>query len=117
MQKNICPIFAQVFGQSMTNSFRCVIFSFGDSFMRHDKIKRLRDDTELIRSDLEHLERNIATLNDDYERENELRHLARLIYAGKIVEKAGLLYSFNEQILCLFLAQNQTSLQKPSKMV
>ena len=83
--------------------------------MRHDKIKRLRDDAELIRSELEQLERNIAFLNDDYERENELRHLARLIYAGKIVEKAGLLYSFNEQTLCQFLAQNKTALQTSPK--
>ena len=81
--------------------------------MRHEKIKRLRDEAKIIRYDLEHLERNIASLNADSQRENELQHLARLIYAGKIVEKAGLLYSFNEHSLILFLAQNKTALKKP----
>lgn len=81
--------------------------------MRHETIKRLRDDSTLICSELENVERNIAALNANTERENELRHFARLIYAGKIVEKAGLLYSFNEHSLLLFLAQNKTALQKP----
>lgn len=43
---------------------------------------------------------------------DELRHLARLIYVGQLVERVGLLYSFNEQSLCQFLSANKKVLQK-----
>jgi hypothetical protein len=85
--------------------------------LRHDKLKQLRDEAKLISSELENVEHNIATINTDYEREKELKHLARLLYAGKIVEKAGLLYSFNEQTLLLFLADNKHTIQQPTKML
>lgn len=81
--------------------------------MRQDKLKHLRDEAKLICSELENVEHNIAAIYAESDKENELKHLARLIYAGKIVEKAGLLYSFNEQALCLFLATNKSKLEKP----
>lgn len=42
-----------------------------------------------------------------------MKHLARLIYAGQVVEKVGLLYSFNEQALCEILTANKSKLEKP----
>ena len=52
-------------------------------------------------------------LDDDSNTDKELRHLARLLYVGQLVEKAGLLYSLNEQAFCQFLSDNKLSLQKP----
>ena len=42
-----------------------------------------------------------------------MKHLARLIYAGQVVEKVGLLYSFNEQALYEILTANKSKLEKP----
>lgn len=42
-----------------------------------------------------------------------MKHLARLIYAGQVVEKVGLLYSFNEQALYEILTANKNNLEKP----
>ena len=81
--------------------------------MRHDKLKQLKDKANLIHSELQILERNIAAINSDSEREKELKLLALLLFAGKIIEKARLLYSFNEQTLLLFLADNKHKLQTP----
>ena len=81
--------------------------------MRQEHLKRLKNEAKLLNSELENLEQAIAALNADSEKEKDLKHLARLIYAGKVVEKAGLLYSFNSQTLCQFLATNKTTLQKP----
>ena len=85
--------------------------------MRHDKLKHRRDETNPIRSELQILEQDIAALHANSEKEKELKHLARLLYAGKIVEKAGLLYYFNEQSLLLFLADNKHTIQQPTKML
>jgi len=62
---------------------------------------------------LELIEQQIQALEDDYNTDKDLRHLARLLYAGQLVERAGLLYSLNEQTFCHFLANNKRSLQKP----
>jgi len=83
--------------------------------MHEEQIKRLESATdELIRS-LEKVEQEIDELGGDLEREKQLRHVARLIYAGQLVEQVGLLYSFNEQSFCQFLAANKNTLQKPPK--
>jgi hypothetical protein len=42
----------------------------------------------------------------------ELKHLSRLLYAGEVVEKTGLLYDFNAQSLCQFLTTNKNKLEK-----
>ena len=81
--------------------------------MRQENIKRLKNEAKILNSELENVEQTIEALNADSEREKDLKHLARLIYAGKVVEKAGLLYSFNSQVLCQFLATNKITLQKP----
>lgn len=83
--------------------------------MHEEQIKRLEAATdELIRS-LEKVEQEIDELEGDLDRDKQLKHLARLIYAGHLVEQVGLLYSLNEQSFCQFLAANKEALQKPPK--
>ncbi|MBO4405606.1 MAG: hypothetical protein J5821_02645 [Alphaproteobacteria bacterium] len=62
---------------------------------------------------LENVEKRIKALGEESDDEKELRYLARLLYAGKIIEKVGLLYSFNELSLTQFLSENKSKLQKP----
>ena len=62
---------------------------------------------------MEDVEKRIKALGEDSNNEKEMRYLARLLYAGKILEKVGLLYSFNEQSLAQFLSENKSKLQKP----
>ena len=69
---------------------------------------------ELIRS-LKKVEQEIGELGSNLDREKQLRHSARLIYAGQVVEQIGLLYSFDEQSFCQFLSANKDALQKPPK--
>ena len=62
---------------------------------------------------LENVECQIEQIGNDSTKEIEMKHLARLIFAGKIIEKSGLLYTFNEQSLYEFLTANKNKLQKP----
>lgn len=55
----------------------------------------------------------MQALDDEYHADKELRYLTRLLYAGQLVEQAGLLYSLNEQAFCQFLSDNKHALQKP----
>ena len=64
-------------------------------------------------SSLENVECQIERIGNDSKKEREMKHLARLIFAGKIIEKSGLLYTFNEQSLYEFLTANRNKLQKP----
>ena len=81
--------------------------------MRKNQIEKLRSDSKNLLPSFEQLERQIKAFEDDFNTDKELRHLARLLYAGQLVEQAGLLYSLNEQAFCQFLADNEHSLQKP----
>ena len=81
--------------------------------MRLKQIEKLRSDSKRLVPSLKQLERQIHALDDDSNADKELRHLARLLYVGQLVEKAGLLYSLNEQAFCHFLSDNKLSLQKP----
>lgn len=81
--------------------------------MRKKRFELLDSEFDILGASLENVERQIEILKGDSNDEKEMRHLARLLYAGKIIEKVGLLYSFNEQTLCQFLAANKTKLQKP----
>ena len=81
--------------------------------MRHSQIEKLRSDSKRLLPSLEQIERQIQALDDDSNADKELRHLARLLYVGQLVEKVGLLYSLNEQTFCHFLSDNKLSLQKP----
>ena len=54
----------------------------------------------------------MSRLEKESESEKEMWRLARLIFAGKIVEKVGLLYTFNEQTLFEFLKANKNKLEK-----
>ena len=81
--------------------------------MRHSQIENLRAYSSNLIPSLEPLEMQMQLLNALSDSDKQLRHLARLLYAGQLVERAGLLYSLNEQIFCYFLSDNKHALQKP----
>ena len=81
--------------------------------MRKNQIEKLRSDSNHLLPSLEKIERQIQALDDDSNTDKELRHLARLLYTGQLVERVGLLYSLNEQAFCHFLSDNKLSLQEP----
>jgi len=81
--------------------------------LRQKQIKTLRANSNRLLPSLEQIEQQIQALEDDSNTDKELRHLARLLYVGQLVEKVGLLYSLNEQTFCHFLANNKHALQKP----
>ena len=81
--------------------------------MRQNQIEILRANSNRLLPSLEQIERQIQALDDDSNFDKELRHLARLLYVGQLVEHVGLLYSLNEQSFCQFLTNNKNALQKP----
>ena len=81
--------------------------------MRKNQVEKLRTESKHLLPSLEQIERQIQALDDDSNTDKDLRHLARLLYAGQLVERAGLLYSLNEQAFCQFLSDNKHALQKP----
>ena len=81
--------------------------------MRLNQIEKLRSDSKHLLPSLEQLELKMQALDDESRADKELRHLARLLYVGQLVEQTGLLYSLNEQSFCHFLADNKHTLQKP----
>ncbi len=83
--------------------------------MRKEKSEQLKAELKNLSSDFEKIENQMADLEKESESEKEMRHLAILIYAGKILEKSGLLYTFNEQILFEFLTANKNKIEKPSE--
>ena len=84
--------------------------------MRHTQIEKLQteSESELLLPSLEQLEQQMQALDDETNADKELRHLARLLYVGQLVEQAGLLYSLNEQAFCQFLTDNKNTLQEPT---
>lgn len=86
--------------------------------MEEERLKRLREDSTILSMTLEKVEQQIiSTLGREANEEKEMKHLARLIYAGQVVEKVGLLYSFNEQALYEILTANKSKLEKPPEGV
>ena len=81
--------------------------------MRKEKSEQLKAELKNLSSEFEKIENQMANLENESESEKEMWHLARLIYAGKILEKSGLLYTFNEQSLLEFLTANKNKLEKP----
>ena len=81
--------------------------------MRQNQIEILQANSNRLIPSLEQIERQLQALEDDSNTDKELRHLARLLYIGQLVEKAGLLYSLNEQAFYQFITDNKNSLQKP----
>ena len=82
--------------------------------MRQNQIKKLRSESELfLLPSIEQLELKMQALDDEATDDKELRHLARLLYVGQLVEQADLLYSLNEHAFCHFLFENKLSLQNP----
>ena len=85
--------------------------------MEEERLKRLREDSTILSMTLEKVEQQISILGREANAEKEMTHLARLIYAGQVVEKVGLLYSFNEQALYEILTANKSKLEKPPEGV
>ena len=81
--------------------------------LRKNQIEILRANSNRLIPSLEQIERQLQALEDDSNTDKELRHLARLLYVGQLVEHVGLLYSLNEQTFCQFLSDNKHVLQKP----
>ena len=81
--------------------------------MSKGRLGLLNSQSDNLETSLENVEERIKALKEESENEKELRYLARLLYAGKIIEKVGLLYSFNEQSLSQFLLENKSKLRKP----
>ena len=81
--------------------------------MRKEKSDKLKSKFKNLSTDLEKIEIQMANLKNESESEKEMWRLARLIYAGKILEKSGLLYTFNEQSLLEFLTANKNKIEKP----
>ena len=57
----------------------------------------------------------MQALDDEYNADKELQHVARLLYVGLLVEQTGLLYSLNEHSFCKFLLDHKNALQKPTE--
>ena len=83
--------------------------------MRKEKSERLKAELKNLSADFEKIETQMANLENESESEKEMWRVARLIYAGKILEKSGLLYTFNEQSLLEFLTANKNKIEKPSE--
>ena len=81
--------------------------------MRKEKSEQLKAELKNLSADFEKIEIQMANLKKESESEKEMWRLARLIYAGKILEKSGLLYTFNEQSLLEFLTANKNKIEKP----
>ena len=82
--------------------------------MRHNQFENLRAESKSLLPSIEQLELKMQALDDDSQADKELRHLARLLYVGLLVERSGLLYSLNEHAFCQFLTENKNTLQKPT---
>ena len=82
--------------------------------MRKEKSEKLKAELKNLSAKFEKIENQIGALEKESDSEKEMWHLARLIYAGKILEKSGLLYTFDEQTLFKFLTANKNKLEKPS---
>jgi len=81
--------------------------------LRREKIEQDKVECKNLMRLLENVECQIERIGNDSTKESEMKYLARLIFAGKIIEKSGLLYTFNEQSLYEFLTANKNKLQKP----
>ena len=80
--------------------------------MREETVKLLKSECDKLRITVENLEADISDSEIERQKEKEMKYLARLIYAGKILEKSELLYSFNFQSLFETLITNKDEIQK-----
>ena len=82
--------------------------------MRAGKVEGLRADVENLLPTVAEVEKQIEGLERDTGSEKEMRYLARLLCVRQIVERCGLLYSSNEQVLTELLIANKSALLKPN---
>ena len=65
--------------------------------MREEMVILLKSESDNLKITVEKLEADISDSETERLEEKEMKYLARLIYAGKILEKSEWLYSFNLQ--------------------
>ena len=75
-------------------------------------VEQLKSECDKLKITVENLQVEISDSETERLEEKEMKYLARLIYAGKILEKSEWLYSFNEQILCEMLSANKDKIKK-----
>ena len=75
-------------------------------------VEQLKSECDKLRITVENLEAEISDSETKRQEEKEMKYLARLIYAGKILEKLELLYSFNLQSLFETLTTNKDEIPK-----
>ena len=80
--------------------------------MREEMVEQLKSECDKLKITVENLETEISDSEIERQKEKEMKYLARLIYAGKILEKLELLYSFNLQSLFETLTTNKDEIQK-----
>ena len=80
--------------------------------MREEEIERKKDQHDKMIYSLEELKGRNEKLEKEVENEEKMKHISRLLYAGEIIERAGLLYTFKEENLYKVLIDNRTKIQK-----
>ena len=80
--------------------------------VREEEIERKKDQHDKMIYSLEELKGRNEKLEKEVENEGKMKHISRLLYAGEIIERAGLLYTFKEENLYKVLIDNRTKIQK-----
>ena len=78
--------------------------------MSEEQLKQLDTTSDELIQSLEKVEQEIDNLEGDLEREKQMKHLARLIYEGQLIEQGRLMYSFNNQSYCQILTATKRKL-------
>lgn len=81
--------------------------------MREEKIKEKRSGRLKILESLKKKGDELIKIGEEVEEEKEMKYISRLLYAGKVIESAGLLFTFNEKSLMKVLMDNRAKIQKP----
>ena len=66
--------------------------------LRTKQVEKLRADSKNLLPSIEQRELKMQALEYESHADKEIRHLARLLYVGQLVEQVGLLYSLNDRL-------------------
>ena len=80
--------------------------------VREEEIERKKVLHDKMIYSLEELKCRNEKLEKEVENEGKMKYISRLLYAGEIIERAGLLYTFKEENLYKILIDNRTKIQK-----
>ena len=81
--------------------------------MREEEIKDKKSRRLKILESLKKKGDELAKIGEEVEEEREMKYISRLLYAGEVIESAGLLFTFNEKSLLKVLMDNRAKIQKP----